>query len=81
MPLDAGCSEELRTRMIVDCNGFCGGYSRDGGEPICWVPYAVPEDHKGETQLDAHKAMAWHAAYQFQDLAKTIFRGQKTVEK
>ena len=34
VPLDVTCSEELETRMIVDCSRFCGRYSQDGGEPI-----------------------------------------------
>ena len=67
--------------MIADYSGFGGDYSRDEGERICWVGYAVPEDHKVETHLGSHKAMAWHAAYKIQDLAKTILRGEKPVEE
>ena len=81
MPLDVGCSKELQTRMIVDCSGFSGGYSRDGGEPICSVGCSVPEYHKVETQLDAHKAMACHGAHQLRDLATTILRREKPVEE
>ena len=68
--------------MVVNyCNGLCGDYSRDGEKPFCWVDFSVPEDHKVETQLGTHKAMAWHAAYQIQDLDKTILRGEKPVEE
>ena len=62
MPLDIGYPEEMETRMIVDCNEFCDGYCRDGGESICWEGYSVSEDHKVETQLLADKRMALYAA-------------------
>ena len=58
--------------MIVDCSGFCGAYSRNGGEPICWEGYAVSEDHKVDTQRLTVKRMAWFAALHIQDFAKTI---------
>ena len=67
--------------MSVDCSGFCGGYSRDGGEPICREGYSVSENHKVETQRLTDKRMAWFAALQVQDLAKTILRGERPVEE
>ena len=67
--------------MIVDCSGFCGGYRRNGGEPICWEGYSVSEDHKVETQRLTDKRMAWFAALHIQVLAKTILRGEKPVEE
>ena len=65
--------------MIVDCSGFCGGYSRNGGEPTCWEGYSISEDHKVETQRLTDKRMAWFAALQVQGLAKTILRGGEPV--
>ena len=67
--------------MIVDCSGFCGGYSRNGEEPICWGGYAVSKDHKVETQRLTDKRMAWFAALHIQDLAKTILCGEGPVEE
>ena len=67
--------------MIVDCSGFCGGYSQNGGEPNCWECYSVSEDHMVETQRLTDKRMAWFAALQVQDLAKTILRGEEPVEE
>ena len=67
--------------MIVDCSGFCGGYSRNGGDTICWEGYSVSEDHKGETQRLTDKRMAPFAALQVQGLAKTILRGEEPVEE
>ena len=81
MPLDVECLEELKTRMSVDCSGLCGGYSRNGGEPICWEDYSVSENHNVETQCLTDKRMAWFPALQVQDLAKTIFRGEEPVKK
>ena len=78
MPLDVGCSEELETRMAVNWNEYCGGYSRDGGESICWEGYSVSEDHEVETQLLVDKSMALHAPYQVQDLAKTTLRRESS---
>ena len=65
--------------MIVHCSGFCGGYSRNGGEPICLEGYSVSEDHKVETQCLTDKRMAWFAALQVQNLVKTILRGEDPV--
>ena len=65
--------------MIVDRSGFCGGYSRNGGEPICWEGYSVSEGHKVETQRLTDKRMAWFAAFQVHNLAKTILRGEEPV--
>ena len=81
MPWDVECSEELETRMIVDCSGFCGGYSRDRGESIRWEGYSVSEDHKVETQRLTDKRMAWCAALQVHNLAKTMRRGEEPVEE
>ena len=67
--------------MIVDCSGFCGGYSRNGGEPICWEGYLVFEGHKVETKRLTDKRLAWFAALQVQDLVKTILRGKEPVEE
>ena len=81
MPLDVECSKELGMSMIVDCSGFCGGYSRHGGGKKCWEGYSVSEDHKVETQRLTDKRMAWFAALQVQDLAKTILHGEDPVEQ
>ena len=67
--------------MTVDCSGFCGGYSRNGGELICWEGYSVSEDHKAETQRLTDKRTVWFAALQVQDLAKTILRGEEPAEE
>ena len=67
--------------MIVDCSSFCGSYSRNGGETICCQGYSVSENHKVETQRLTDKRMAWFAALQIQDLAKTILRGEEPVEE
>ena len=67
--------------MIVDCSGFCGGYRRNGGDPICWEGYSVSEDHKVETQRLTDKRMAWFAALHIQGFATTILRGEKPVEE
>ena len=64
-------------KMIVDCSGFCAGYSRNGGESNCWEGYSVSEDHKVETQCLTDKRMAWFAALQVQNLARTILRGEE----
>ena len=81
MPLDVECSEELETKMIVDCSGFCGGYGRNGGALILWEGYSVSEDHTFETQRLTDKRMAWFAALQVQDLVKTILHGEEPVEE
>ena len=60
--------------MIVDCSGVGGGYSRDGGEPICSQGYPVSQDHKIETQRFTDKRMAFFAASQVRDLAKAVLR-------
>ena len=65
--------------MVVDCSGFCRGYSRNGGEPICWEGYPVSEHHKVETQRLTDKRVAWFAALLVQNLAKTILRGEEPV--
>ena len=64
--------------MIVDCSEYCGGYSRDGREPIFCEGYSVSEDHKVEAQLFTDKGMTWFAALQVQDLAKIILRGESS---
>ena len=56
-------------------------YSRIKGEPISWEGYSVSEDHKVETQRLTDKRMAWFAALQVQDLAKTNLRGEEPVEE
>ena len=81
VPLGVGCRKELEMRMIFDCSVFCAGCSRDVGEPICWEGYSVSEDHKVETQCLTDNRMAWFAALQVQDLAKTTFRGEELIEE
>ena len=67
--------------MIVDCRAYCNGYSRDEGERVCWEGCSVSEDHNVEAQLFTDKRMTSFAALQAQDLAKTILRGEKSVEE
>ena len=81
VPLDAGCSEKLETRIMVDCSDICGGYSRDGGKQIFWEENSVSEDQKVEGQLGVYKGKALFAAFRVQYCAKTIRRGETPVEE
>ena len=70
-----------KTIPCLSKSSFCGGYSRNGGEPICWEGYSVIEDYKVETKRLTDKRTAWFAAFQMHDLSKTILRGKEPVEE
>ena len=51
------------------------------GNEFGWKGSSISEDPKAKTQLGAHKSMAWFAAMQVQDFAKTILRGEHPIEE